>query len=246
MKHFFCLLLLAIPLLLFSQKEVITDSTWISNDSGNFFENHIKIYNTGETDGGYKRLIGDTAAVVEKFSNAFEQQAERFAQDAKVVSEYPSNIRELIRQDDAIEAMLGISPLRTLLQKQDTVFTDTTWSIKIEGSGFVPIVFNVNAGGNLRYTVDTFPTKTAILFGNVIRLNNFLGGTWDEILFKQRDGFYTSLDKRLLLRLTNGSGNRSVAMPSPSGRQLDTIPIPTDKPAKKKTRAKRKRKPRKQ
>lgn len=205
MRYLFLFLVMFLGCSAFAQRTLLTDSTWISNESGLFFENHIAIYDNGETEGGYKRLLGDTTKVVDKFTGKFEQDAARFANDAKVIVEYPAKIRELIRQDADVVALTGLSPLKTLVSRYSAPFTDTTWAIRQNGVN-LGVVFAVNAQGNLRYTLDTFPTKTAIIFGDVIRLNNYRNTTDDVIFYRIGSNSFSTIDKMVILRVS-GPGN---------------------------------------
>lgn len=205
MKHIlFCFLMLLVGSAM-AQRELVTDSTWISNENGMFFENHIAVYSTGEQEGGYKRLLGDTSQVVDKFTGKFEQDAARFANDAKVIVEYPAKIRELIRQDADVVALTGLSPLKTLVSRYSAPFTDTTWAVRQNGVN-LGVVFAVNGQGNLRYTLDTFPTKTALIFGDIIRLNNFKNTADDALFYRIGSNLFSTIDRSMILRVS-GPGN---------------------------------------
>lgn len=225
MKKSILFLFLLLSVGAFAQRIVVTDSTWISNEGGNFFDNHITIYNTGEQDAGYKRLIGDTSALVQSFVSKIESKAENFATDARAVVEFPAKVKELIRQDAAIAALTGTSPVRIIQQKYQAIFTDTAWQIRNDVAALVPVVFTISGQGKLRYTIDTLPTRTAVLLGEVIRLNNFYNTTQDIELYRIRDYFYASLDRRVVLRLVGASNlNRSTTTPAPTKTTIKKQP----------------------
>lgn len=234
MRNIIIFFLILLPALLTAQsREVVLDSTWISNENGLFFENHITVFNTGEEEGGYKRLLGDTVKVLDKFANRIEQAASRFANDATVIVQYPAKIRELIRQDADVEDMLSLSPIKTIQDKYSARFTDTTWQVR-SGSDILDIVFFVNGAGNLRYTLDTFPTKTAILLGDIIRLNNYQDGTFDPILYRIGDNVFSSIDKSIILRMSgSGNKNRSAAQPVEAPAESSGRTMPDPKPDRK-------------
>lgn len=211
--------LLILPALLPAQKEITTDSTWITNAGGLFYENHITRYSTGEEEGGYKRLLGDTAQVLSKYTTRIEQQAELLSNDARVVMEFPAKIKQLIRLDGAITALLGSSPVDSLRRKYAASLVDSSWTIRSGGQAR-DIVFSVNAQGVLRYKIDTLPTRSAVILGGVLRLNNYLGSTDDVPLYKVRDGFYATIDKGIVLKPAGAAqANRTIidpVIPSPA------------------------------
>lgn len=236
-KTTFSLLATLISFAAFAQRIVVVDSSWITNESGHFFDNHITIYNTGEQEGGYKRLIGDTTTLVTAFSGKIEGRGENFATDARAVSGFPAAVKELIRQDAAITALTGQSPIKAIQAKYQHIFTDSAYQIRKDGGAFAPVTFTVNAQGNLRYKIDTLPNRNAILLGEVIRLNNFYNTTQDVELYRIRDYFYTSLDRRISLRLV-GSSNLNRSAPA---RDAST-PIPAADPSKAVKKKSKKRK----
>lgn len=212
--RYFLFFLIFLPALLPAQKDIVTDSTWITSSGGKFYENHIVRYSTGEEDGGYKRLLGDTAQVLSRNITRIEQQAELLANDARVVMEFPAKIKELIRSDAAISALLGQSPIDSLRRKYSAPLVDSSWTIRSGGQAR-DIVFSVNAQGGLRYKIDTLQTRNAVVLGGVLRLNNYLGGD-DMPLYKVRDGFYASIDKGIVLKPAGAAqANRNILEPEP-------------------------------
>lgn len=214
--RYFLFLLIFLPVLLPAQKDIVTDSTWITSSGGKFYENHIVRYSNGEEDGGYKRLLGDTAQVLSRNITRIEQQAELLANDARVVMEFPAKIKELIRGDAAIAALLGQSPIDSLRRKYAASLVDSSWTIRSGGQAR-DIVFSVNAQGVLRYKIDTLQTRTAVILGGVLRLNNYQGSTDDVPLYKIRNGFYSSIDKGIVLKPAGSAqANRSLIDPVPA------------------------------
>lgn len=211
MKHIFFLLLL-LPVLLPAQRSLVSDSTWISNSGGVFYENHLNLYDNGETDGGFRRRLGDTMQVLRSYVNSIEGKASQLAADARIVSDFPAKVKELLRQGSAINNMIGRNPLDTLQKKYQAGLVDTTWQMRINGAAFVPFAFSVTAGGQLRYKLDTQANKNATVLGDVIRLANFNGGTVEVDLFLQKERFYTSIDRKIILRVA-GSTSRSTSAP---------------------------------
>lgn len=193
-------------------RDLVADSTWITNEAGKFFENHIQIFSDGSQENGWKRLIGDTAKVVARYTSRIEQAAEQIANDAAVVAEFPSKVKELIRQGQAIKAQIGASPLDSIQAKYARVLTDSAYQIKFLGAQH-SIEFTVNAQGVLRYRLDTLQAKQAILLGRVLRLNNFNGGTDDLVLYQYRDFYYINIDRSVIMRLV-GVANKSAVQPS--------------------------------
>ena len=200
MRHLIYILL-CLPVFVWGQKDLTLDTTWITNTGGQFYENHIFRYSTGEEDGGYKRLIGDTTTTYRKYTERLEQRAEQLANDANAVFGFPAVVKELIRQDNAITAQVGKSPLDSLRRKYSHTFTDTTWTIR-SGGTVKNIVFSVMNAGVFRYKLDTFTIRQAALFGYVIRLNNYAGTSDEIILYRVRDYYYTNIDGTIKLKPT--------------------------------------------
>lgn len=236
MKHTIILLFLLAAASAFAQRTVTSDSTWISNQGGIFYENRLIIWSNGDED-QTKRSVGDTSKVFSKNVRQIEQEGDRFAEDAKSVSAFPKRIREIIRQADALEAIIGWNPLDSLQRKYASVLTDTLLQIKTDGGDWLDFSLFVNNAGKLRYRVDTLPAKNAVLIGGVLRLYNFLGSTFEVDLFRSGDYDFYSLDSRVVVRAikTGSKTNRAAAMPIPESIQA----VPTKNTKTKQTKIRR-------
>lgn len=223
---------LFIPVFAIAQRSLVIDSIWITNSGGVFFENHINVYDNGETDGGYSRRLGDTTTLVSTFSTKIEGRADGLATDALIVSGNGSKIKELIRQGGAIAALVGINPLQAIQNKYAPMLTDTAWQIKYYSNSY-PLVFTLNQAGTLRYKIDTFQTRNATVMGKVIRLKNFqfTGNSLD--LYYEKAFRYISIDQAVLLK-PEGAANKSRSISTPT-----TTPVaPTITAPKKSTKTK--------
>jgi len=198
MRFLFCSFLF-LPILVFSQKEVNKDSVWISNIGGTFFENRRVEY----SDNTYTESntpIGDTIQLLTRAKRSVFEQGENMANDVAIVSKYSGRISELIRQANAVEALVGqtfkydslttifTNPLKAIAAEKLAELTKRNWMI-----GTDAIVFSVNAQGQARYQVGTQPVRNCSILGNTIRLNNYLGGASLD-LFRITNRKYINLD----------------------------------------------------
>lgn len=166
----FFLLLLAFAAPLSAQVSV-NDSTWIRNEAGIFFEYKTTDYMSGES-ALIKKKLGDTIQVLNNYKQDFLNITSNWATDVQWTSTITRKVTELIRYDASIAAMLDTSPVKAIIA-DNLWMVDSTFKIK-SGSAAKNIRFTVNAAGVLRYKIDTFATRTAIMLGSIIRLNNYL------------------------------------------------------------------------
>lgn len=167
----------------FAQKEVQPDSTWLTNNAGVFIENRLIQYD----DGTYLqtgKIIGDTAKLIESARRIVSERAESMAADVAIVSGYSKDIAELIRRANSVETAVGsstyqpdtattliVNPLRAIATDLLADMQTGTWQI-----GQNTVVFSMTAGGQARYKLGTEPTRNCSVLGNVVRMNNYLGG----------------------------------------------------------------------
>ncbi len=212
MKNLITLFALFLTLGLEAQREVITDSTWITNQSGIFYANRYKEFMNGEVILSKERL-GDTAQVAESYHHTFLAETSTWANDVEVTSDYPRKIKELIRQDAAILAELGKSPLKTILEEEDSRLVDSTWKVRINGNS-KQFKFSLSQAGALRYKVDTFTTRSATVLGDVIRLANWLNSGQALDLFKFDSGRWFNATRQVQVYLVSaGPQLRTADMP---------------------------------
>lgn len=111
-----------------------------------------------------------------------------------------ANARRVINEanDDAatIATITATDPLKVIQDRYQAELLAPGWEIG-EGAGFVPLVFTVNAQGNLRYSVNGAATKGATFYGAVIRLNNYPASpTNTEFFISENGNRYFSLPNK--------------------------------------------------
>lgn len=203
------LILLFLPVFAFAQRIITKDSTWQAPDSGKFFEVRLVEYSTGES--SLTRVLkGDTLTIFQAALNAYVSEGNRMANEARSTSQFYRIIKRLIQQNDEVFAITGRDILDTLTARYSLPLLASGWTAV--DTGTLNIAFSVNVNGQLRYTLQGFPTRNATLIASTLRLNNY-GSTGKAIdLFQGPGGNWFSLDDGLKIKFPgNISGNRQAA-----------------------------------
>ena len=203
------LILLFLPVFAFAQRIITKDSTWQAPDSGKFFEVRLVEYSTGES--SLTRVLkGDTLTIFQAALNAYVSEGNRMANEARSTSQFDRIIKRLIQQNDEVFAITGRDILDTLTARYSLPLLASGWTAV--DTGTLNIAFSVNVNGQLRYTLQGFPTRNATLIASTLRLNNY-GSTGKAIdLFQGPGGNWYSLDDGLKIKFPgNISGNRQAA-----------------------------------
>lgn len=140
--------------------------------------------------------IGPAAALAADQAEKILGRMASLAVDSHRVSRTKQIITEV--NDDAAEVLTksGADPLKVIQDRYQAELLQPGWTIN-EGAGFIPIVFTVNAQGNLRYNVNGTGAKGAKIYGGVIRLNNYPASPTDTDFFLNENGNrYFSLPNR--------------------------------------------------
>lgn len=200
---------LIFPAFSFSQRAVTKDSTWQTSDAGKFFEVRLVEYSTGESS-LTRTLKGDTMTIFQAALNAYVSEGNRMANEARSTSQFDRIIKRLIQQNDEVFAITGRNILDTLTARYSAALLNAGWTAV--DTGTLNIGFGVNANGQLRYTLQGFPTRNATLIASTLRLNNY-GNKGKAIdLFQGPGGNWFSLDDGLKIKFPgNISGNRQAA-----------------------------------
>jgi len=213
MNKFIVFLLALLPAIAFGQqKEITTDSSWIVNRNGVFYQVKYQVFNTGEETTNIIP-IGDTTTTVNRFRENIKSAATTFASDAQIVSGYRLQITELIRFGRTLPALLGKSPLDSLRNDQKNLL-DAGWSVN--GTG---LRFRVTGAGAFQWKADTTTQWRAAAFvGSVIRLNSFNGYTTD--FFRNAKNRWTTISQQYTIR-----------QPADVAARLDSADLPEEQAA---------------
>lgn len=185
---------LLLPLIGFCQdsaqgKQISSDSAWIKNEGGNFFQYRQKTYSNGEQETNLV-LIGDTATTQSRFLNDVKNIAATMANDANIVRTYRLQLSELIRFANSIKAPVGLDILDSLRSERFSYLYEGSWSLgRInDPENYMGITWMENAD-TLAYRSDTTATdRKAEFLGPVIRLYNLNG--YNEDFFITSGGYY--------------------------------------------------------
>lgn len=160
------------------QKEVISDSSWIANRAGVFYQARYTVYSTGEESTTLTPL-GDTAQTVTRFTDFFRSEAARLAGDANIVRGYRQTVTELLRLGRTLPGLLGKSPLDSLRNTEPNLLQTSQWQLSA-GANSTGLRFRVTAAGAFQWRADTTTNwRSAGFIGDIVRLNSLNGYTTD-------------------------------------------------------------------
>lgn len=143
-----------------------------------------------------KRPVGTSAQLAADQADKIINRTREITAQAQRISLAKRDFSEIIATDASITTLTGVSPLKVIQDRHQAELLASGWTID-EGAGFVPVVFTVNAQGVLRYNVNGTGNKTARVFGDVIRLNNYPAAPTDTDFFlSETGGRYFSLPNR--------------------------------------------------
>lgn len=177
--------------------------------NGLFFRVTRRDHENGEYDERSERL-GNALQVQQNYADVLRQQAQSMAGSIEAVSKYKRVIGDMKSTDADIEIKAGVRPSALIVTELKSDFETAGWTIReSEGGPFVPIVFNVNAQNVLRYTVNGGQTKTADLFGAVMRLRNYPASPNDMDMYRFTNGNYSNADRSVVIRRPGSNLNQT-------------------------------------
>ncbi len=174
-----------------------TRSIALGADNVTYFETITTDYD----DGGQlveKKPIGKLAVLLDTVCEQTESRALQLATDARGIARAREVVANMNTDDSTITALTGQSPLAKIQARYQAELLANGWTID-DGTNTLPIVFTVNAQGNLRYNVNGTGAKAAKIYGAVIRLNNYPAAPTDTDFFLSENGKnYFSLPNKLV------------------------------------------------
>lgn len=190
---FFLLLSLGV-----SAQETVSDTTYLTNTLGVFYENNRVVYADGRTI-TTTTPIGDTLTALNVFVERYNSKVNTLAADVKVVRQYRGVTSQILKDDASILAVLGKSPLKQL---QDTYANQLLgdWALQSPGNANVNIKFTINASGQLRYLVTGSTSKQAIVLSQqCVKLNSYPSSGNNIDLFQINSKRWSDANGRTLL-----------------------------------------------
>ena len=212
-------LITLLPFASFSQsKDLVSDSSWITNRAGIFYQVKIQIFSNGE-ETTTAIPIGDTATTTQKFRENIKSSAATFASDAQIVSAYRAQITELIRFGRTLPSILGKSPLDSIRAEQTDLLAVTGWNVRSINS-VTGLRFRIAGTGVFQWKTDTTTIwRGAAFLGNVIRLTSFNGYTTD--FFKNSKGYWTTINQQYTIRSPFSTLEKTTLQPEIEQLQSD-------------------------
>lgn len=176
----------------------VFDTAYVLPLNGKFYlVNRIEY----DDDSYYEKMsmIGDTAQFYLSALQKFESTANSFANFVNGSYFYGKETTGAIRENAAIEAITGKSPIDTLGVRTFEFLSDNKFKWVINN---IPITFIITANKVLRYTVEGSSVKTMFGFGkNMIRLTSYpTTGSFLDLYWDEGRKLYVSQDGKINLR----------------------------------------------
>jgi hypothetical protein len=148
-----------------------------------------------------KRPVGTAAALTADQADKIEGRVRSLASDTVRASRARTILNEINSDATEVAAATGQDPLKTIQNRYQAELLQNGWLIN-DGGGDLPIVFTVNAQGNLRYNVNGTGAKGATIYGAVIRLNNYPASPTDTEFFLAENGrrYYSLPNRNVIIK----------------------------------------------
>jgi hypothetical protein len=174
------------------------DSTYYTAQGGIFYATHVTTYDNGESI-TMVTLAGDTATFNRRNSDNFRQRATTMSTDATAVFGFKSSVTEMLRQAQAMEALLGQTgnPIKSIVAQDFASLSDpaTVWNCQDS-----TVVFTVTNSGQLRYRAGAATMRNAYYFGRLIVFVNWLGTGQRLDLYQVQDNKFATIDGAVALK----------------------------------------------
>jgi hypothetical protein len=175
---------------------ISTDESYVL---GNDLVTQYKITTITYDDGSQdiiKRPEGKSDAIANAKATEIEITVNELVENSQIISRANARLKELNDIDTAMTTQIGKSPLQVIQDRYKLNLLKSGWTID-EGSGFVPLVFTINASNILKYSVNGTAIKNAKFFGGIIRLNNYpLSNIDTDFFLSETEALYFSLPNR--------------------------------------------------
>jgi hypothetical protein len=181
------------------------DTLYFERVDGQLFQ----ITRTEFENGSYSqtRYAADSAEVLKLYANEIEREAAKLAEAARQTVTIPAFSAQSIRRNNILNTQIGARPIIDIQNRYEGQFletaSNTVWQLRSPDNSVQEVVFSKTATGQLIYKVGEEPNKPAILFGQIMRLNNYPQSGQTLFLFQLRDRVWQDIDGEYLLRLVN-------------------------------------------
>lgn len=172
----FLLLFTLCSLSTFAQRTVVTDTSFISQTSGTYFETRQITYSNGESS-SVKTLIGDTLAVANIYLNAANTEGRQLAAAVALVVNRNTTTANIRRYDNTCASATGRGIFARTQEKLQSKWVGETLTFK---DGGVTRSASVTKAGNgtLQITIGTDAARVFQLWGEgVVRISGYPSGS---------------------------------------------------------------------
>lgn len=168
------------------QAQTTTKNFVLSGDGINYLEITRVTNEDGFSYSETAALVGPAAALAGDQADKVLRTMSELAAEAYTVSFTKRTISEATKADSVILAITAISPLKVIQDRNAALLLTPGWTI--ENGAIQTLVFTINAQGNLRYSVNGAATKSASIYGDVIRLRNYPSAPTDTDFYISENG----------------------------------------------------------
>jgi hypothetical protein len=149
--------------------------------------------------------------VLSIYAGVIEGDMANLAEAARRVQGTGVLFSKAVRLNNSLNTSLQVSPLRELQLKYESPFlntaSSTVWRLNTNNGG-ADVTFTKNAAGFLIAKVGTDANRTAILAGQVMRLNNYPTQGAVTFFYQIRDGLWRTIDGDVEIRLVRTAERR--------------------------------------
>jgi len=146
----------------------------------------------------FKQFIGDTSNIQTVYANLISAKAASLAVDVKSVSRYPVILTDLRKNANSILAASGKDAMAAIQSDNEAYFLNANATWDLAGTA---TTFSKTNAGVMRYKIGTATAKNLIIFGDVIRLVNYIASR-DVDLYKVSANVWINPDRTIVLRRT--------------------------------------------
>lgn len=172
----------------------------LGTDGVTYFEVYTVTYDNEEQTVD-KTLVGPADQLANHYADKFQQIASTLAGNVQPAAQAKKTINEINGDATDIQTITGIDPLGIVQARYEAELLTPGWTID-DGTGGLPIVFTINAQGNLRYNVNGTGTKGATIYGSVLRLNNYpvAPTNVDFFITENKRRFFSLPDRNVIIK----------------------------------------------
>lgn len=191
MKQTLILALLFLCSLSAFAQTVTLDTTYIVNESGQFFELSRISYSNGAYS-EKKDFLGDTLTIFNRYVAKIEGEANEIAAAAATAYRMRQKTTDWAKLDTLTTARLLRSPITAIADSYEREFLTGNWQIEFSGTSTAAAFPRLSSNKRIRLQANG-TARTMLIYGKVVRLVNY-PFTGLNTLFQLREGYWINLD----------------------------------------------------